>query len=164
VIKGEIKAVRAGIAGALQKKAETDKVASLTINDKGKVTTVEVPADLQVIRATGLHVYPGMIDAATSWVSPSWGPPGRPVTMPKVAISSPTCGPASASIRFGAHSRDAGQRCYDRGDAADRRYDRRPKCFDRFGRLGSEGDGDRRSLALSLEFRRRLPHLVAIRR
>ena len=63
VVKGEIKAVRPGVAGTVQKKDE--KVGSLTINDKGKVATVEVPADLQVIRATGFHVYPGMIDAAT---------------------------------------------------------------------------------------------------
>jgi imidazolonepropionase-like amidohydrolase len=65
VVKGAIKAVRPGVAGTVQKKAGDDKSASLVINDKGNVATVEVPADLQVIRASGLHVYPGMIDAAT---------------------------------------------------------------------------------------------------
>lgn len=65
LFKGHIMAIRPGIAAGMRKVTDKDKIVSLTINDKGKVATVEVPADTQVVRAAGFHVYPGMIDAGT---------------------------------------------------------------------------------------------------
>jgi imidazolonepropionase-like amidohydrolase len=65
VVKGAIKSIRPGVAGKVQKKEGADNLATMVINDKGKVATVDVPSDIQIVRANGLHLYPGMIDAAT---------------------------------------------------------------------------------------------------
>jgi imidazolonepropionase-like amidohydrolase len=65
VVKGVIKAIRPGVAGKVQKKEGVESSATIVINDKGKVASIEVPADIQIIQANGLQMYPGMIDAAT---------------------------------------------------------------------------------------------------
>ena len=97
VVKGMIKAIRPGVAAAPQKKDGAAN-ASLLINDKGTVATVEVPADLQVVRANGLHVYPGMIDAATVLGLTELDSARETRDYAEGVTSSPICVPASASI------------------------------------------------------------------
>jgi imidazolonepropionase-like amidohydrolase len=44
---------------------DTNAAKGLVFNDQGKMFVLAVPADTTVVKATGLHLYPGMIDAGT---------------------------------------------------------------------------------------------------
>ena len=66
--------------------------------DATKDEKVQLPANATVVEAAGLHLYPGMIDAATVLGLTELGSPAKPTTLPKGAISSPTCARAWPSI------------------------------------------------------------------
>lgn len=61
VSKGKITQIIEGVVD--EKTPPSDK--GLTIRQGGKTTVVQVPAGTQVVNARGLHLFPGMIDAAT---------------------------------------------------------------------------------------------------
>jgi imidazolonepropionase-like amidohydrolase len=64
--KGKISHVLKGVVVENARTSlDSNTAKGVVLNDQGKMIVLAVPADTTVLKATGLHLYPGMIDAGT---------------------------------------------------------------------------------------------------